>query len=315
MTRVPALAPFAAALLLVGAAVGAPPVRNGFVLDPVEIDVREILPGGPLRDGIPALANPAAVSAAASSWDDDEIVIGVELGAEARAYPLSVLVWHELVNDRLAGVPILVSYCPLCATGIVFERRLDGGERVFGVSGLLYRSDLLLYDRETESLWSQISAQAVTGPSRGLRLTQVRSRMLPWKLWREEHPKTSVLTTETGHRRDYRRSPYGDYATSKRLLFPTRYDRRYHPKTPTLGLRIPGGEARAYPAVELVKAGGRVEERFAGRPVAVAYEPDSQYFQVEAPEGIEVIEGFWFAWSAFHPETSVFAAPQGRREP
>ena len=126
--------------------------------------VEEILAGGPPRDGIPALDEPKFVSAAASVWEDDEHVVGVSVGGESRAYPLAILVWHELVNDSLGGEPILVSYCPLCGTAMVFDRRVGGRERRFGVSGLLYLSDLLLYDRASESLWSQISATAVTGP-------------------------------------------------------------------------------------------------------------------------------------------------------
>ncbi len=296
-------------LLAAGATAAAPPVRNGFVLDAREIDAAEILAGGPPRDGIPALDHPASVAAARSPWSDDELVLGVAWNGEARAYPIAILVWHELVNDTLAGRPILVSYCPLCGTGIVFDRRVGDLPRTFGVSGLVYRSDLLLYDRQTESLWSQISARAVTGPAQGLRLSLVRSRMLPWRLWRSLHPDTTVLSRETGHRRSYGSSPYGDYAVSERLIFPVPRDRRYHPKTPTLGLRQPGGRARAYPAVELVRAGGVVRERFAGHPVRVAYDPEQQVFEVDAPEGIEVVEGFWFAWAAFHPETSVFTSP------
>jgi hypothetical protein len=237
------------------------------------------------------------------------MVIGVARNGEARAYPLDLLNWHELVNDTLGGLPILVSFCPLCGTGIAFDRRIDGSDRTFGVSGLLYRSDLLLYDRETESLWSQISSTAVTGPSRGQRLSQVRTRIMPWGRWRKQHPDTTVLTRDTGHRRDYERSPYGDYPESERVLFPVSLDRRYHPKTPTLGLRIPDGAARAFPAVELLRAGGSTEERFAGHRVRVAYDPEDQVFEVEAPPEVEIVEGFWFAWMAFHPEASVFTAP------
>jgi hypothetical protein len=299
-------------LAAVAAAEAAPPRRNGFVLEPASIDADEILPGGPPRDGIPALDRPPHVEAERSPWGLDETVLGVVVGGQARAYPIAILVWHELVNDVLAGGPILVSYCPLCGTGIVFDRRVGGETRSFGVSGLLYRSDLLLYDRESESLWSQISFQAVTGPSRGMRLAQVRSRMLPWGQWRKLHPDTTVLTTDTGHHRRYGASPYGDYATSGRVLFPMAADRRYHPKTPTLGLRIPGGAARAYPAIEVTRAGGRAQESFQGRAVSVSWDPETPAWQVSAPDDIEVVEGYWFAWAAFHPDTTVFQASGAR---
>ena len=304
----------AAALAVPGAAAPAAetPSLNGFALEPSSIPSGEIHKGGPPRDGIPALEGPALVPAADAPWDDDEPVIGVQLGGESRAYPYAILVWHELVNDVLGKQPILVSYCPLCGTGIVFDRRLEGKSHRFGVSGLLYQSDLLMYDRETESLWSQISAEAVTGPSRGRRLKMLRARIEPWGAWRRRHPDTTVLSPETGHQRRYGDSPYGDYAVSEdvveRFFPPTRLDRRYHPKMPTLGLRIAGGAARAYPASELAQAGGAASEEFSGHRVRVAYDPEAQVFEVEAPDAIEVIEGYWFAWIAFHPESSVFRA-------
>jgi hypothetical protein len=167
-----------------------------------------------------------------------------------------------------------------------------------------------MYDRESESLWSQISAQAVTGPLRGRRLRLLRSSMQRWGDWRASRPDTTVLSRETGHRRDYDRSPYGDYATSSRLVFPAPLDRRYHPKEHTLGLRVVGGAARAYPAFELLRAGGVAEERFEGSPVRIGYDPERRSFRVDAPGSIEVVEGYWFAWAAFHPETTVFVSPR-----
>ena len=288
---------------------GASPRLNGFALEPSSIPVREILAGGPPRDGIPALDHPSHAGAD-YVWGDDERVVGVEWNGEARAYPLAILVWHELVNDTLGGRPILVSYCPLCGTALVFDRRLDARRepRRFGVSGLLYRSDMLMYDDETGSLWSQISAEAVTGPSLGRRLELLRAPTLRWADWRARHPDTSVLTRNTGHARRYGTSPYGDYAESSELMFPVPRDRRYHPKMPTLGLRAPGGAARAYPAAEVAKAGGRIEESFAGHPVRVAWDENRGVFEVIAPESLEVVEGYWFAWAAFHPDTSVAKA-------
>ncbi len=286
----------------------ADPVRNGFDLSRSAIPTAEILGGGPPRDGIPALDEPKVVPASESAWKDEEIVLGLVVGGEARAYPVAILDWHELVNDTLGGRPILVSYCPLCGTGLVFDRRIDGKTRHFGVSGLLYRSDLLMYDRETESLWSQIAARAVTGPMMGRRLDMLRSSFQRWGEWRSEHPETTVLSKRTGHRRDYARSPYGGYARSRDLMFPAPYDRRYHPKMPTLGLRIPGEGARAYPASEVAKAGGRVEDRFLGRKVEIRYDDRRRVFEVDAPSDVEVVEGFYFAWSTFHPDSTIFQA-------
>jgi hypothetical protein len=289
----------------------APTSLNGFALRPASIPAGEILPGGPPRDGIPALTRPHHLAAAEAPWHDDELVVGVVRGSEARAYPIAILNWHELVNDRLGGDDVLVSWCPLCGSALVFDREIAGKVRTFGVSGLLYKSDLLLYDRETESLWSQLEGSAVTGSSRGTRLRVLRSELTTWKSWRSRHPATRVLSLETGHGRNYARSPYAGYADSERLLFPAPLDPRYHPKTPTVGIREAGGPARGYPADELVNAGGQITDRFAGHQVRISYDPASRVFDVDASLELEVIESYWFAWAAFHPEASVFvAAPQ-----
>jgi hypothetical protein len=283
-----------------------PQQPNGFKLEPSLITIDEILKGGPARDGIPALDRPNTDAAREASWGDDELVVGMVRGQETRAYPIAILVWHELVNDELGGDPILVSFCPLCGTALVFDRRLQGRAHKFGVSGLLYQSDLLMYDRETESLWSQIGANAVTGTLMGQRLELLRSKTMTWKNWREAHPETTVLSKKTGFHRDYGRTPYEGYETSNLLYFPVKTDTRRHPKMPTLGLRIPNGPSRAYPGEEIERAGGRVEDVFSGQSVSVSYDSKTRHFDFEIPEGIEVVEGFWFAWMAFHPESSVF---------
>jgi hypothetical protein len=283
--------------------------RNGFSLEPSLIPLDQILRGGPARDGIPALDRPSVDSAASTGWKDDDLFVGIVNGSEARAYPLAILVWHELVNDELGGDPILVSYCPLCGTALVFNRRINGRVHHFGVSGLLYQSDLLMFDRETESLWSQIEARAVTGAHNGRRLEMLRSRIVSWKKWREAHPNTSVVSRKTGYVRDYGRSPYEGYETSNRLFFPVDADRSRHLKMPTLGLRVPNGPSRAYPGEEVARAGGRVEDRFANQSIVVKYDPETKRFDYRVPAGIEVVEGFWFAWMAFHPDSDVFEAP------
>ena len=233
-------------------------------------------------------------------------MVGVEIAGQARAYPLSILVWHELVNDELGGVPVLISYCPLCGTALTFDRRLEPGSPAlrFGVSGLLYQSDMLMYDRESESLWSQISAEAVAGSATGKRLSILRSRLETWGRWRARHPQTTVLSRRTGHWRDYAATPYGDYASSRRLLFPVHRDRRYHPKEWTLGVRVKNGPSRAYPAQEVEKHGGHVSETFAGRAVSVRFDAEARVFEVAAPTDVEVLEGYWFAWMAFHRDSN-----------
>jgi hypothetical protein len=297
--------------MLLPAAVQAGP--NGFDLSNASVPADEILRGGPPRDGIPALDSPDSISAAQSPWRGEDWVVGVVSNGEARAYPIRLLVWHELVNDSLGGRPIVVSYCPLCGSALVFDRKLrDGGPGSgrtlrFGVSGLLFRSDLLMYDRQTQSLWSQIGAHAVSGSLQGTRLELVPSRLEPWSSWRRRHPDSSVLSKRTGHERDYDRTPYAGYSESERLYFPAPLDARYHPKQRTLGLRTKDGRARAYPLEEVERAGGRVEDRFDDQRVLIQLQSDES-FDVEASPDVEIIETFWFAWLAFHPESTVFRA-------
>jgi len=301
-------------VLLIALAAAAEPIRNGFDLAGADVPAAKIRAGGPPRDGIPALDHPKSGPAGDSGdlgWADDVMVLGFEWNGEARAYPVPILDHHELVNDMVGGRPVLISWCPLCGTGMVFDRRIAGAERHFGVSGLLYQSDVLMYDRETESLWSQISSRAISGASRGSELELLRSRMESWGAWSLRHPDTTILSRLTGHKRNYGRSPYAGYAASPRLMFPAPSDDRYHPKMPTLGLRIPGVVARGYPAAELVRAGGFAEELLAGEKVRVRYDDVAQVFDVDVSEKVEVVEGYWFAWAAFHPDASVFrVAPE-----
>jgi Protein of unknown function (DUF3179) len=168
--------------------------HNGFDVSAASIDARRIDGGGPGRDGIPALTDPAAVPAGEADFlRDDDIVIGLSVADQARAYPLKILNWHEVVNDRLGGQAVAVTYCPLCGTGIAFAATLNGERLDFGVWGLLYQDNLLLYDRATKSLWSQFMGQAVSGARLGARLTSVPIEHASWRAWRTRHPQTSVL--------------------------------------------------------------------------------------------------------------------------
>jgi hypothetical protein len=140
----------------------------------------------------------------------------------------------------------------------------------------------------------------------------LRGETTSWGTWREAHPGSTVLGLDTGFDRDYGRTPYGDYATSEELRFPAPLDRRYHPKMRTLGLRTRAGAARAYPAEEVDRAGGSVTERFAGRDVTVSYDRATRSFRTAAPDDVEVVDGYWFAWMAFHPESTLFTAPAAK---
>lgn len=283
---------------------------NGFRVDGASIPVAEIRHGGPPRDGIPAIDEPRFVSAAAARFlTPDDRVVGIVRGGIARAYPIAILNWHEVVNDRFGDEAIAVTFCPLCGTAMVFAAEVGSRELQFGVSGLLYNSDVLLYDRQTESLWSQIMAEAVAGPMKGTRLEFLPTAHTTWADWRTRHPQTEVLSPDTGHRRNYGRDPYAHYVESDRLMFPVRFqDARLHPKEQVIGVSL-GGEHKAYPFSALSRAGVRtLEDEISGMRVRLEFDPQARSGRVFGADGNELpsLIAFWFAWFAFHPDTAVF---------
>ncbi|WP_147303450.1 DUF3179 domain-containing protein [Rhodohalobacter sp. SW132] len=177
------------------------------------IDLGELIDGGPGKDGIPSIDDPMFVSQEeAESWINGvEPVISLEINGEARAYPIQILMWHEIANDELGGVPVAVTFCPLCYSAIVFDRRHDGEVLEFGVSGLLRHSDMIMFDRKTESLWQQFSGEALVGDYTGDFLTIVPSQLISFDQFREAHPNAEVLSRDTGHQRNYGENPYAGY--------------------------------------------------------------------------------------------------------
>lgn len=177
----------------------------------VELD--EIISGGPPRDGIPSIDDPRFVTPAdASGWlADKEPVIALEVGGDARAYPLQILTWHEIVNDTVGDVPVAVTFCPLCNSALAFDRRMDGQVLEFGTSGLLRNSDLVMYDRSTESLWQQFTGEAIVGELTGARLAFLPASIVSFGEFKAAHPDGRVLSRDTGFSRRYGENPYVGY--------------------------------------------------------------------------------------------------------
>ncbi len=297
-------------LFLVGSANAT--TKNGFDLTHSLIPSSEILQGGPPRDGIPSIERPKFVAGRAANFmRPADRVIGITVNGESRAYPINILNWHEVVNDQIRGVPVSVTYCPLCGTGLVYQSKVRGKTLKFGVSGLLYNSDVLLYDRQTETLWSQILSKAVNGPMKGQKLTMVPSSQTSWSSWLKKQPNTKVLSTDTGFSRDYRRSPYGDYDQNTSTYFPvSARSGAYHPKERVLGITI-NGKHKAYPFVELGKLRtNSVKDNFQGQNLTINFDVANRDGQVLNANGtpLELVNGFWFAWYAFHNDTAIFKA-------
>ncbi len=223
------------------------------------IDYDEILSGGPPRDGIPSIDAPTFVSQdEAGMWlASNEPVIAVEIDGEARAYPLQILTWHEIVNDTLSDVPIIVTFCPLCNSALVFDRRFEDQVFEFGTSGLLRNSDLIMYDRTTETLWQQFTGEGIVGELAGEQLTFLPSTLVSFKDFSEAYPEGVVLSQNTGFDRAYGRNPYAGYdSVEQPFLFDGELDGRLPAmaRVVTVSLDDAGVDV-AYPVSTLAEVG------------------------------------------------------------
>jgi hypothetical protein len=306
---------------------------------------KEILPGGPPKDGIPSIDEPVFIgSREAVFLRPEDLVVGIDYGGVVKAYPHKILVWHEIVNDVVADTPVAVTYCPLCYTATAFIRVINGSVTTFGVSGKLYNSDLVMYDRLTDTYWSQHLGLGIMGPLAGVALERLQVDVMTWSKWRELHPDTRVLSTNTGFSRPYGYDPYGDYYRSRGILFPVNNrDDRLHPKAIVYGVVV-DGVAKTYEQRTLAKA-VVLNDVINGHPVVII-SPFEQYVRAYSRllygENLEfVIEDgriadmqtgsvwdfsgravkgplkgesltqmvvypvFWFAWAAFYPSVEL----------
>lgn len=289
------------------------PSKNGFDLSNASIPIEKILSGGPGKDGIPAINQPVFITQDKASFiKDSDRVLALEIDGIAKAYPINILNWHEIVNDKIGDQFFAVTYCPLCGTGAVISANIKGHNSRFGVSGLLYNSDVLLYDEHTESLFSQILLKAISGSLVGESLTPLVSTHTTWGRWKELYPNTQILSTNTGYVRDYTRNPYGDYGSSRVLYFPvpssTGKPDTFHPKETVIGL-IDGSNIKMYPFSELDKNGqSEFVDMINGKSYSVIWDSVNKSAQIknENAQLIPTVQGFYFAWNAFYPESKVY---------
>ncbi len=237
------------------------------------IDLSEILSGGVGKDGIPAINDPRFESLdEASRWlKKQEPVIALAVGGEARAYPLQILIWHEIVNDQVGKTPVAVTFCPLCYSAIAFDRRINGRVHTFGVSGMLRNSDMVMFDRETESWWQQTIGEAIVGDLTGTKLTQLPTQIISFEQFSEIYKHGRVLSRETGHRRDYGRNPYVGYdnINQRPLLFRGRLDGRLAPMERLITLSIDQVD-KAYLYSDARKQ-RVIHDEVGGRPIVIFY--------------------------------------------
>lgn len=315
-----------------------PPTQNTILALPYPIErlADAAVSGGVPKDGIPAIDNPQFETA--KQADDflrpDDIVFGVIINGEAKAYPRSVLVWHEIVNDRLGGENVSVTYCPLTGTAIGFKR----GDTTFGVSGSLVNSNLIMYDRATDSRWPQMLGTAISGPLKGRSLDRFRVVWTSWKQWQQQHPDTRVLSRKTGYARNYFRDPYNStynppsgYYVEGGPTFPTlNKDQRLEPKEIVTGVRTRNGAVAFHNSslrstrIATIKSGEIVLTAFYDPVLNAIYvyqNPEQRDFRYTAArysdgkgawpadqlplQQVHAYDAMWFAWAAYFPETQL----------
>jgi uncharacterized protein YceK len=287
------------------------------------VPLREFQAGGPGKDGIPALDRPRFLRVAEINFlRPREPVIALTLAGRALAYPLQILVWHEIVDDVVGGVPVAVTFCPLCNTAIAFDRRVAGRTLTFGTTGNLRNSDLVMYDRQTESWWQQFGGEGVVGRYAGLRLRTLPARIVAWRSFRAEHPDGLVLSRQTGYSRPYGENPYAGYDdVSSPPVFPAAHgdDKRLPPKERVVYLErgkaavaIPFSTLAKKHHIELTLAGHRFEVNWRGGVSsaldtgAIASGRDVGAADVfERGRRVVFSEPFWFAVAAFRPNAQI----------
>jgi hypothetical protein len=326
------------------------------------VDLDEIRSGGPPPDGIPSIDDPKFIGVDAVDFlEENEPVLAVDIEGDVRAYPVQILMWHEIVNDTVGGVPVAVTYCPLCNSAVAYDRRVDGQVLEFGTSGLLWNSALVMYDRQTETLWSHFTGQGIVGELTGTEIDIFPVATVPWGAWRDAHPDGLVLSRDTGFDRAYGRNPYPGYddVTSQPFLFEGDVDGRYTAMTRIVGIEN-GDDALGVPLITLQEE-RVVAADVGGTDIVIFWEPgtasaldasdvaggddigatavllpvaDGQALTFSASdagfvdnetgstwnlfgqaidgplagstlEAIAHVDTFWFAWSAFRPDSEI----------
>lgn len=244
-------------------------------LDMLPDEEREkILSGGPPPDGIPSLDEPTFTTISeADPWlEPQEPVIIVQIGDEARAYPMQILMWHEIVNDEFAGVPVTVTYCPLCNSSFSFDRRFGDHVLDFGTTGYLYGGALLMYDRQSHTIWAHFGGRGLAGPLADQRLDIIPSSIISWAQFKEEHPESAVLSKDTGFSRSYGNNPYAGYDDVNKppFLFAGEIDDTFAPKERIVALEYEE-VTKAY-LLDDLRESGFLEDELAGRPIVLFYQ-------------------------------------------
>jgi len=269
------------------------------------VEPEKLVASGLPKDGIPPINAPEFVSVSESSWiKDEEYVLVLEYNGVTRAYPVQILLWHEIVNDNIGEEELLITYCPLCLSGKAYVR-----EDRFGTAGKVYNSNGVMYDSTTETYWSQFEGIGLVGERAGEKLDSLPLSLVRWADFKEAHPASEVLSKNTGYRRPYGTDPYTSYYIDDSLFFKVEQTSDLLPLKEIIhGIEI-NGEYRAYPA-SLLAEQETITDSLGGIPVRLEQLPDGQISVInkKTEERIVHTTSFWFVWYAFHPETTVYEA-------
>jgi cytochrome c biogenesis protein CcdA len=286
-------------------------VRNFADIDWQDVDpaISAAVSGGPPPDGIPAIDNPTFVPLSQVTWGDEvqSIVLSDDRGV--RVYTYNVLIWHEIVNDTVGGVPVAVTFCPLCGSAIVFDRTLPNGTAsTFGVSGGLIDSNMIMFDRETRGLWQQSTGRSLAGPFVGSELALHPFQLLTLGEVRDTYPDAQVLSADTGFARDYERNPYGDYDENDQFLFaPSSLDERFEPKLIMVAFAL--DEQRVAVPWLALREKGALEAELAGTTLTMSV--DGSELMITGYDGRTVPFYFemWFSWAVQNGENGIVIEP------
>ncbi len=257
------------------------------------------------RDCIPSIDQPVFISANSVDFlQDDDLLLALTHNGITRAYPTRILDRHEIVNDMFGPDPVAITYCPLCGSGLAFNRRQGGQVLEFGVSSLLHNSDLVMYDRQTGSLWQQITGKAFAGAARGSQLVSLPLAVVEWKSWRQSYPHAEVLTVVNISSEMYMKDAYVGYSESDRLYMPvSATDARLHPKRVIYALEI-GEQALAIDGEWLAEK-GQWSDSIGDQSLLVTYANDGEVSAMLDGRPVTITRMYWFAWYTFHPQTAL----------
>ena len=264
------------------------------------------LSGGPTKDGIPALENPTFIPVSEFEGSNDIQAIVLNDGDEKKIYPYNILVWHEIVNDTVNGTPVAVTFCPLCGSAIVYDRGLpDGQVSTLGVSGSLLESNMIMYDRTTESLWQQSTGIALAGTYHEVQLRLVPFQLLTLGEIRSNYPDAAIMSTDTGYRRDYERNPYAGYETNNQFVFePSDIDTTFNPKSIMVVFRV--DDSIATVSWDTIRSERTKETVINDRNILLQVDEKNELF-IEDTGGIEYPFYFemWFSVAAQHDDILI----------